>query len=105
MLREPCVDPISLYWLGSASCSLTVRLNMTGAAAWTGKDKGEPGEAAMIRIAITQAAFDALAATLPLGSVAYETELDAKGERLIWLEEIWVNKLAALHGLPRATAT
>jgi hypothetical protein len=29
---------------------------------------------AMIRIAITQAAFDAIAKTLPLGSVAYEAE-------------------------------
>ena len=30
----------------------------------------------MIRIAITQAAFDAIAATLPLGSVSYENALD-----------------------------
>jgi hypothetical protein len=29
---------------------------------------------AMIKIAITQAAFDAIASTLPLGSVAYENE-------------------------------
>jgi hypothetical protein len=35
----------------------------------------------MVRIAITQAAFDAIAKTLPLGSVGYE-----KGERLIWLK-------------------
>jgi hypothetical protein len=47
----------------------------------------------MIRIAITTAAFDALAATLPLGSVAPEPELSPQGERLIWLE-----KLAALRG-------
>ena len=40
----------------------------------------------MVRIAITPAAFSALAATLPLGSVAYEPELNAKGERLVWLE-------------------
>jgi hypothetical protein len=31
----------------------------------------------MIRIASTQAAFDAIAATLPLGSVGYEVEADA----------------------------
>jgi len=37
----------------------------------------------MIRIAITQAAFEAIARTLPLGSVGYEAELDEKGERLI----------------------
>ncbi len=33
----------------------------------------------MIRIAITPAAFDAIAATLPLGSVGYEPQLDARG--------------------------
>jgi hypothetical protein len=31
-------------------------------------------------------AFDAIAATLPLGSVGYEREPDEKGERLIWVE-------------------
>lgn len=35
----------------------------------------------MIRIAITQAAFEAIAATLPLGSVGYENETNEKGER------------------------
>jgi hypothetical protein len=33
----------------------------------------------MVRIAITQAAFEAIAATLPLGSFAYEAEGNAKG--------------------------
>jgi hypothetical protein len=32
----------------------------------------------MIRIAITQAAFDAVAATLPLGSVAYDAQVNAR---------------------------
>jgi hypothetical protein len=32
----------------------------------------------MIRIAITSAAFDAIAATLPLGSVGYEPEQTAQ---------------------------
>jgi len=41
----------------------------------------------MIRVAITPAAYEAFAATLPLGSVAYELELNAKGERLIWVED------------------
>jgi hypothetical protein len=45
----------------------------------------------MIRIAISPAAFDAIAATLPLGSVGYEAQANAKGERLIWLE-------SAAHG-------
>ncbi len=40
---------------------------------------------AVIKIAITEAAFEAIASTLPLGSVAVEPELDAKGERHIWL--------------------
>ena len=40
----------------------------------------------MIRIAITQAAFEAIAATLPLGSVAFEKELNAKGECHVWLD-------------------
>jgi hypothetical protein len=52
----------------------------------------------MIRIAITQAAFDAICATLPLGSVAYEAETNAKGERLIWLERLWADKLGAMRG-------
>jgi hypothetical protein len=37
----------------------------------------------MIRIAIRQAAFDAIAATIPVGSVLYEAEASAKGGRLI----------------------
>jgi hypothetical protein len=38
----------------------------------------------MVRIAITQAAFEAIAKTLPLGSVGYENKVNEKGERLIW---------------------
>jgi hypothetical protein len=40
----------------------------------------------MVRIAITQAAFEAIAKTLPLGSVGYENKVNEKGERLIWLD-------------------
>jgi hypothetical protein len=32
----------------------------------------------MVRIAITQAAYDAICATLPLGSVGYENEANEK---------------------------
>jgi hypothetical protein len=39
----------------------------------------------MTRIAISVEAYEALIATLPLGTVAYEPEPNAKGERLIWL--------------------
>ncbi len=51
----------------------------------------------MIRIAISVEAYEALVATLPLGTVAHEPEPNAKGERLIWLEERWLNKLDAMR--------
>ena len=52
----------------------------------------------MIRIAITPAAFEAIAATRPLGSVGYEPQPNAKGERLIWLESPIVDRLGAMRG-------
>ena len=52
----------------------------------------------MIRISITPAAFEAIAATLPLGSVAFEPQLDPQGNCLVWLDEWTVNKLGALRG-------
>jgi hypothetical protein len=36
----------------------------------------------MIRIAISAEAFEAIARTLPLGSVGYENKIDEKGQRL-----------------------
>ena len=42
--------------------------------------------------------FDAIAATLPLGSVAYEAEANERGERLIWLEAAMVDRLGAMRG-------
>jgi hypothetical protein len=48
----------------------------------------------MIRIAIPQAAFDAIAATLPLGSMGFER---AHNEIHIWLEPHVLNKLRALR--------
>jgi hypothetical protein len=41
-----------------------------------------------VRIAISQAAFDANTRTLPfpLGFVSYENASNAKGERYLWLE-------------------
>ncbi len=47
----------------------------------------------MIRIAITAEASEAIAATLPLGSVGYEAQLNAKGERLVWLEATVIDRL------------
>jgi hypothetical protein len=52
----------------------------------------------LVRIAITQAAFDAIAKTLPLGSVGYENKVNEKGERLIWLERSVVDRLNHLRG-------
>lgn len=52
----------------------------------------------MMRIAITPAAFEAIAATLPLGSVLYEARTNAKGERLVWLETPIVDRLGAMRG-------
>ena len=52
----------------------------------------------MIKIAITLAAFEAIAATVPLGSVGYENATNEKGERLIWLEPGVVDRLKAMRG-------
>ena len=51
----------------------------------------------MIRISITAEAFEAITATLRLGTVGYESEPSPKGERWIWLEETWINKLDAIR--------
>jgi hypothetical protein len=59
----------------------------------------------MVRIAITQAAFDAIAETLPLGSVGYENATNEKGERLIWLDPGVLAKLGPCAAPARATAT
>ena len=52
----------------------------------------------MIRIAITVEAFDAIARTLPLGSVGYENQINERGERLIWLDHAVVARLRAMRG-------
>jgi hypothetical protein len=49
----------------------------------------------MIRIAVTQAAYDAIAATLPLESVGYEAQRSDTG--FIWLERGALDRLAALR--------
>ena len=46
-------------------------------------------------IATSQAAFDAIASTLPLGSVGYENEVNEAGERCVWLNP---PSLAAMRG-------
>jgi hypothetical protein len=47
----------------------------------------------MIRIAITAAAFEAVAKTLPLGSVAFEGEPNENGERIIYLDDCMSDRL------------
>ncbi len=51
----------------------------------------------MIRIAISEAAFKAISATLALGSIGFEGEPNAKGERMIWLDAHVVDKLTAMR--------
>jgi hypothetical protein len=51
----------------------------------------------MIRIAITAEAHEAIARTLALGTVAVEPQPNENGERLIWLEERWLDKLNSIR--------
>jgi hypothetical protein len=52
----------------------------------------------MVRIAISQAAFDAIAKTLPFRDVGYENKVNERGERLIWLDRSVVDRLRHLRG-------
>ena len=52
----------------------------------------------MIRIAITQAPFDAIAKTLPLGSVAYEAGSTRGSALYFWLEARWLDRLKSYRG-------
>ncbi len=52
----------------------------------------------MVRIAISEAAFEAIAKTLPLGSVGYENKVNEKSERLIWLGPTMIAQLRSLRG-------
>ena len=56
----------------------------------------------MNRIAISQAAFEAIARTLPLGNVSFENKIDENGDRLIWLEPNVVDRPRSLRGPGRA---
>jgi hypothetical protein len=59
----------------------------------------------MIRIAISQAAFDAIALTLALGSMNFENATDEHGQRLIWLDRAIVDRLRSLRARARLVAT
>jgi hypothetical protein len=52
----------------------------------------------MIRITITEAAFKAIARTLPLGSVGVEPKANEQDKRLIWLEDAMADRLGAMRG-------
>jgi hypothetical protein len=52
----------------------------------------------MIRIAISVEAFEAIAATLPMGSVAFEAEPNERGEKLIWLAAAMLDRLGTMRG-------
>jgi hypothetical protein len=51
----------------------------------------------MIRITITPAAFEAIAATLP-SSVGVEQKRAPKGDYFIWLDPRYVDRLRAMRG-------
>ena len=52
---------------------------------------------AMVRLQISPAAFEAIAATLP-GNVGFENKRAPNGDWLIWLDHSTVAKLKALRG-------
>jgi hypothetical protein len=54
----------------------------------------------MVRIVITEEEFEAIKATMPLGSVGFEKEVDANGERTIWLATNVLDQLTFLR-VPR----
>jgi hypothetical protein len=51
----------------------------------------------VIRIAVSVQAYEAIVATLALGTVGVEPELNERGERLIWLEERRLDKLNSIR--------
>jgi hypothetical protein len=51
----------------------------------------------MIRIDISEEAFEAVAKTLPVGTVIFEPKVTAKGERYIWLDDRMADRLAAMR--------
>jgi len=56
-------------------------------------------------ISLTAAAFDAIAATLPLGSVGFESEVDAKAKRAVWVAPAVAISSQPRAGPAKATAT
>jgi hypothetical protein len=69
------------------------------------KEDKSPEFAPTIRISITCTALEAIASTLPLGSVGFDREAGANGERLVWLEAVVVEGSWLCAGQARAIAT
>jgi hypothetical protein len=67
------------------------------AAARRSHRRQKPRVCDVTRISITSAAFDAIKATLPVGSLAYQPPRTAQGDFFIWIERGWLNKLEALR--------
>src|ERR1700722_4230864 len=63
--------------------------------ATSGRDLEREDLTIVVKIAITQGAFGAIAATLPPGSVSFENAIDENGDRLIWLERRWADRLTS----------
>jgi hypothetical protein len=51
----------------------------------------------MVRIPITVEAFEAVIATVPLGTIVYEPDLTPNGERLVWAEKLALDELEAMR--------
>jgi hypothetical protein len=65
---------------------------------WCGRWLCQHSAFKLVRIAISVEAFEAIARTLPLGSVGYENKIDEHGQRLIWLDRAVVDRLRAMRG-------
>jgi hypothetical protein len=63
----------------------------------SGESRARSHIAGMIRIAISPAAFDAIAATLP-GTVGFENDRDAEGNWFIWIPHDVLAKLNHMRG-------
>jgi hypothetical protein len=50
----------------------------------------------LIRLAISQAAFDAIAKTPPLGTVAFEAKVTAEGERALYFDDREADRLSTM---------
>ena len=72
---------------------LAVRIFLTGQLAY-----GLQPQARKRSLIGTQAAFEAIAATMAFGSVNYDAAINAKGERLVWLEPRVIERLRHLRG-------